>query len=347
MRHQLGSFAVMLWLPAAMATGVWAADHADLPPSHSVTPELVATGFEFAEGPALNAAGDLFVVNYRYNGTIGRIARDGTAGILCDLGKILPVEGRQTRANGLKLDSQNRLIAADSGAGRLLQIDADGRQAEVLADRWQGKRFNSINDVALDRAGNIYFTDPGESSVRNPIGSVYRYDVSTTKVSRVATGLAFPNGLAVTPDQKHLCVGESRRYRVHIFDIQSDGTLRNQRVLIDFPTETRGEIIGGLTSPDGMIFDAAGRLYVAMWTGGVIDVVEVPSGKLIRQYDAGGDRVTNCHFHDGYLYTTVAAKEAVFRLNLGVEGFDYNGTINSKAPAEDPPAPARRRSGGG
>jgi len=347
MRHPIRSFAILLWLWAAVVAGVRAADHADLPPSHSITPELAATGFEFAEGPALNAAGDLFVVNYRYIGTIGRIARDGTAGVFCDLGKILPVEGRQARANGLKLDSQNRLIAADSGAGRLLQIAADGRQAEVLADRWQGKRFNSINDVALDRAGNIYFTDPGESTVRNPIGAVYRYDVGTTKVSRVASDMAYPNGLAVTPDQKHLCVGESRRYRLHIFDIQRDGTLRNQRVLIDFPTETRGEIIGGLTSPDGMIFDAAGRLYVAMWTGGVIDVVEVPSGKLIRQYDAGGDRATNCHFHNGYLYTTVAAKEAVFRLNLEVEGFDYNGQINSKASAEGPPAPARRRTGGG
>ena len=75
--------------------------------------------------------------------------------------------------------------------------------------------------------------------------------------------------------------------------------------------------------PDGMIFDAAGRLYVATWTGGVINVVEVPSGKLLRQYDAGGKQSTNCHFHGGYLYMTVAAKEAVFRLKLGVDGFDY------------------------
>ena len=321
----------LLWT-AAMAGG--AEKHADLPPSHSVDPELYATGFEFAEGPALNAAGELFVVNYRYNGTIGRIAPDGTAGIFCDLVQAAPVEGGEPQANGLKLDSQQRLIAADSGAGRLLRIDADGRNVAVLADRCEGSRFHSINDVALDRRGNIYFTDPGQSSVRNPIGSVYRYDVATTKVSRVATGFAFPNGLAVTPDQKHLCVGEGGRYRVWIYDLADDGGVSNARVLIEFPTETRGEIIGGLTPPDGMIFDAAGRLYVAMWTGGVIDVVEVPSGELIRQYKAGGDRVTNCHFHGGYLYTTVAAKEAVFRLKLGVEGFDYNGTLKGEEPAE-------------
>jgi len=62
---------------------------------------------------------------------------------------------------------------------------------------------------------------------------------------------------------------------------------------------------------------------VAMWNGGVINVVDVPSGKLLRQYDAGGDRATNCHFFGEFLYTTVAAKEAVFRLKLGVAGFNY------------------------
>jgi gluconolactonase len=314
------------WAVAVVGKAAEPAEPADdLPPTHSVEPELYATGFEFAEGPALNADGDLFVVNYRFNGTIGRIAHDGTAGIFCDLRKAEPLEERQSQANGLKVDSEGRLIVADSGVGRVLRVSADGKKVEVLADRCEGKRFNSINDVALDRQGNIYFSDPGGSSVKNPIGSVYRYDIQTAKVARLASGLAFPNGLGVTPDGKHFCVCESQRYRVLIFDLTPERTLANRRVLIDFPTETRGQIIGGATPPDGMIFDAAGRLYVAMYTGGVINVVDVPSGKLIRQYKAGGDRATNCHFHGGYLYVTVAAKEAVFRLKLGVEGYDYAG----------------------
>jgi len=300
-------------------------EHADLPPTHSVEPELYATGFAFAEGPALSDAGDLFVVNYRHRGTIGRITPDGTAGIFCDLADLLPVEGGSPVANGIKLDAQGRLVVADAGAGRLLRIAADGQSGEVLAERCDGARFDSINDVALDLSGNIYFTDPGGSSVRKPIGSVYRYDIFTAKVSRLATGMAYPNGVGVTPDQKHLCVGESQRYRVLIWDLSPEGELTNQRVLIDFPTETRGQIIGGACDPDGIIFDTAGRLYVAMWTGGVVNVVDVQSGELVRQYGAGGSKATNVHFHDGYLYTTVAAKEAVFRLKLGVGGFDYNG----------------------
>jgi gluconolactonase len=308
--------------------GAQVSQHADLPPSHSVQPEPAATGFAFATGPALNAAGDLFVANYRELGTLGRIAADGTASILCDLRALAPLEGRVAQATGLKLDSEGRLIVADAGGGRLLRIAADGTDVEVLAERVEGKRFDRVSDVALDRQGNIYFTDPGESTVESPTGSVYRYDVRTGRAALIATGLAYPSGIAVTVDQKRLCVAESRQYRVLIFDLTNEGTVENQRVLVDFPDETRGTFVGGKFDPDGMIFDAQNRLYVAMWRGGVINVVDIEKGLLIRQYDAGGGRTTDCHFHGHYLYTTVAAKEAVFRLKLGVEGFDYNGTLS-------------------
>lgn len=300
------------------------AQHDDLPPSHSVQPQLYATGFEFAEGPALDARGNLFVVNYRGNGNIGRITADGDAAVWCVLDKLLPVDGGKSQANGLKLDSEGRLIVADTGTGRLLRIATDGKSGEVLADRFEGKRFNAVNDVALDLSGNIYFSDPGDSDAENPIGSIYRYNIRTNKVSLLDTGLAYPNGLGVTPDKKHLCLAESQRYRLLIYDLTDEGMVENRRVLIDFPTETVGKIKGGKFSPDGLIFDEKGRLYVGMWNGGVINVVDVASAKLIRQYDAGGLKATNCHFHGGYLYTTVAAKEAVFRLKLGVKGFLYN-----------------------
>lgn len=297
----------------------------ELPPSHSVKPELFATGFEFAEGPTFDCDGNLYVVNYRGNGNVGRITPDGTASVFCNLRELVPVEDRKPQANGLKVDHEGRLIASDSGAGRLLRIAADGKSVEVLAERCNGKHFNSVNDVALDLEGNIYFSDPGGSDADNPVGSIYRYDIKTKEVSLLAKGFAFPNGLGVTPDQKHLCLSESQRFRMLIFDLEDDGSVSNQRVLIEFPKETVGNMVGGRHDPDGLVFDEQGRLYVGMWTGGVVNVVDVATGELLRQYDAGGSQATNVHFHDGYLYTTVAAKEAVFRLPLGVEGFDYNG----------------------
>jgi len=320
----------ILTLAVACSSPVRADEHRDLPPSRSVRPELYATGFEFAEGPTLDRAGNLFVVNYRNNGTIGRIAPDGTARVFCDLRKLSLVPGKKPQANGLKVDRLGRLIAADAGAGRLLRVAADGKSVEVLADSFEGKPFDALNDVALDPAGNVYFSDPGASSAERPTGSIYRYDALTRKVARLDTGLAYPNGLAVSPDRQYLCVAESGRYRVDLYDLAPNGTVGKRRVLIEFPDQPPAGPGGGRALPDGMVFDAAGRLYVATWTGGGISVVEVPSGQLIRQYDAGGSQATNCHFHDGWLYTTVAAKEAVFRIKLGVEGFDYNGPSQRK-----------------
>lgn len=324
MRHIRSGFLGVLALVLCVAATRADESNEDLPPSHSVVPRLYATGFEFAEGPALDRDGNLYVVNYRGNGNIGRITPDGTASVFCDLRKLAPAGDRMPQANGLKVDRQGRLVASDAGAGRLLRISADGTLVEVLATEYNGEPLRSVNDVALDLAGNIYFSDPGGSNAENPIGSIYRYDVATGAVKRLDTGLAFPNGLGVTPDQRYLCVAESQRFRLLIYELASDGSVGERRVLIDFPQETVGQIVGGPHDPDGLVFDARGRLYVGMWTGGVINVVEVPSGRLLRQYDAGGSRATNCHFHGGYLYTTVAAKEAVFRLKLGIEGFDYN-----------------------
>jgi gluconolactonase len=296
-----------------------------LPPSYTVEPQLFATGFAFAEGPALDADGNLYVVNYRELGTIGRITTDGTAGIFCNLVEQSPVEGRRPQANGLKIDSEGRLIVADAGAGRLLRVSEDGDRVEVLADRWEGKRFNLINDVALDRRGNIFFTDPGQSSKDNPIGSVYLYDIGTKRVQQLDTGLAYPNGIAVSADQRQLCVAETAEYRVVIYNLDDQGRATDRRVLVDFLEDTEGTLNSGEFKPDGMVFDTENRLYVAIYSHGVINVVDVPTGELLRQYDAGGGKATNCHFHDGWLYTTIAAKEAVFRLKLGVDGFDYNG----------------------
>lgn len=295
----------------------------DLPPSKNVPPELFATGFEWAEAPAFDQGGNLYVANYRGNGNIGRITPDGAASVWCVLDQLAPVEGRHSRASGLKVDRAGRLVAADAGAGRLLRIAPDGKKAEVLADRFEGSRFLAVHDVALDTKGNIYFTDAGSPTAENPSGCAYRFDIATASVSRLVTGLASPLGIGVSPDQQHLCVSESLRYRILLYDLLDRNAVR-PRVLIDFPRENVGEFRGGLFPPAGLTFDAAGRLYVAMGNGGVINVVDLASGRLLRQYDAGGGGATNCHFSGPYLYVTVAAKEAVFRLRLGVSGFDYN-----------------------
>lgn len=314
----------LAWIVALVGRGR-SDDHEDLPLPDTVKPELYATGFEIAEGPALDEHGNLYVANYRGNGNIGRITTQGKASVLCRLDTLLPVEGGRSHASGLKIDSENRLIAADSGCGRLLRIAADGSEGEVLADRCEGVRFNSIADVALDLGGNIYFTDPGGSTEDEKTGAVYRYDINTKKVSKVISGLAYPNGIAVAPDQSLLFVSDSLLARILIYDLSDDGAAANGRTLIEFSREPPADDAADLPQPGGIVFDARGRLYVADAGGTTVDVVDVEQAKVVRRYEAGGRRVTNCHFSGTSLYVTVAANEAVFRLKLNVQGFDYAG----------------------
>ena len=132
---------------------------------------------------------------------------------------------------------------------------------------------------------------------------------------------------------QHFYLAECQTHRILTWELAADGTLSNGRVLIKFPKNPQAEKIARKFGPDGMAFDAAGRLYVAMYNGSHVNVIDARTGTLVRQYQAGGTRATNCHFHGGYLYVTIASKEAVFRLNLGVKGFQY-----SAQPAGEPTA---------
>jgi len=303
------------------------AGHCDLPAEADLTPMLYSKGYSFAEGPAFDRSGNLYVVNYERHGTIGKTTPDGKTGIFIDLrDPSIPGHHTESRVNGLKVDRCGRVIGADYGAKRLIRVRPDGKHVDVLADKdADGKPFAGLNDCALDLAGNIYFSDPTGSDEKNPVGSIYRYDIRAKNVSRLDSGLMYPNGVGVTPDQKHLCVSESRGFRMLIYDLGPDGSVTNKRVLTQFAVHKGDNEPGSAGVPDGLIFDVKGRLYVPMWVGAVVKVIDVPTGRVLRSYDAGGSKATNVHFFKGDLYVTVAAEKAVFKLPLGIEGFDYNG----------------------
>jgi gluconolactonase len=268
-----------------------------------VEPRPVVTDIAFAEGPIFDAAGNLYFVNYLELGTIGRRTPDGTVSVWVHTGG---------QANGLKVDRDGNIIAADYGGKRILRIHPVTREIEVLTDSYEGAPYLGPNDVCFDAAGSIYFSDPPGSSKENPIGAVYRIELaddrSVVRVVRVADTLAFPNGLAVSPDQKRLYLAESETYRLLCFDIQPDGTLTGRRTVIEFPNATL----------DGMMFDEAGRLWIARWTNGTVDVVDVEKGKLLKSYPAGGDQVSNLCWWDASIYVTVAGQRSIHRMDVGV-----------------------------
>src|SRR5262249_57065555 len=114
------------------------------------------------------------------------------------------------RANGLDFDAEGRLVACEGGNRRVTRTEKDGK-VTVLADRWQGKRFNSPNDVAVHPKGWVYFTDPrysGDEKREIDTESVYRIDPDGT-VTRVITDVQKPNGVLLSPDMETLYVADS------------------------------------------------------------------------------------------------------------------------------------------
>jgi len=317
-------FAVLILVHIAAAADPKAP--ATLPAPSTVKPTMYCTGFAFAEGPAIDRDGNLYVVNYRQWGTIGKITRDGAASILVDLRKALPADGdKLPSCNGLKIDDDGNLIGAETGTSQIVRISKDGQKVEVLAREVDGVRLNGLNDVALDTAGNIYFANPGQRNV-------YRINKRDGSIDRLNPEPIGSNGIGITPDGKHLVTADSEGMRLMILDI-TDGKGRNQRELISFkpagtPDKLSGEEFQKLAEkvgvPDGFVFDESGRLYLGMWTGKVVQVIEVPSGKLLATYPAGGSQATNVHFFEGDLYVTVAANEAVYKLPLGIRGWRYS-----------------------
>jgi len=298
----------LLLLAGSLMAGFGYDDPAPLP--GTVEPRLVVRDISFAEGPTFDSKGNLFFVNYKGNGNIGRRTPAGEVAVWLKLPDTAPGQGgKALRAFpfGLKADAQDRLIAADYGGRRLLRISAN-KEVETLADSYEGRPFNNPNDVCLDRAGNVYFTDP-QGPDKNSVGTLYCY-TAAGKLARLHTGLKYPNGLVVAPDQKSLYVAETWTRSIVAFDLAEDGTLSKQRLVHQFSTPT----------VDGLALDEHGRIWVARLDNKSVDVLS-PAGKLLAIYPVGGDRVTNLAWHEKSLYVTVAGKVgAIYRLDLNVRG---------------------------
>ena len=195
------------------------------------------------------------------------------------------------RANGLTRDLQGRLLAAEHDTRRVTRQEADG-SITVLANSFGGHRLNRPNDVVVKSDGAIYFTDPNgpwtpEQWDLTHTG-VYRLSPDLGTLSLLVSDFIVPNGLAFTPDEKHLYVNDSRRGHIRVFELIPNGMLakHTDRMFADL----RGSEPG---VPDGMKVDTAGNVYCG-GAGGIY--ILDPSGKKLGRIVHGYAATTNIAF---------------------------------------------------
>jgi gluconolactonase len=210
--------------------------------------ETVATGFGFTEGPMWDPAGFLYVSDETIN-KIFRVYPDGKKEEVIALGD----------PDGNTFDRRHRLIDCASVLRAIIEVTPDGKY-KVLADRYEGKRLNSPNDVIVGPDGALYFTDPTLDLVQGEkqeiaFQGVYRLD-DAGKVRLLTRDLTQPNGLAFSPDGKKFYVDDSELRNIRVYDVAADGSLSNGRI---FGEEPGGKHEG---VPDGIKVDDKGNLFV-------------------------------------------------------------------------------------
>lgn len=283
---------------------------ADLPPNEAVKPFRLLEVPRYSEGVVFDREGFGYI---SHEDRVTRFSLDGTH-------ETWVVTGNP---NGHKVLPDGSHLVCD-GTGRVVfAVRPDGRVIGPASKGGEGEPLRGPNDLTLDLPNDgFYFTDPGESTRENPVGTV-RY-VREGKTSIIADGLAYPNGIVLTPDGTRLLVAESRRNRILEFPVLGPGKLGEKRVFAELPEKSGGQIDN---QPDGICLDAAGNLYVAHYGMGQVQVLD-PSGKLIRRYETGLILTSNVAFggpgHDRLFVTGAVSADstpgAVVRLDLGVPG---------------------------
>lgn len=232
---------------------------------------------------------------------------------------------REGGANGLSLDNEGHLILCDSGNRALASLDLSTMTKTVLVDRYQGKRFNSPNDVAIHNSGDMYFTDPpyGLKGLNDSphkeldFNGVYRLS-RDGDLALLTDNFTFPNGIALSPDEKTLYITQSDPEKpiLMAFDLMEDGGIANGRILFDFSTLAKQ---GKPGLPDGMAIDVHGNLFVT-GPGGVH--VLSPDGVLLGTI-ATGKAIANCAFgNDGsVLYLT--SDMMLCRVQMKTRGMNF------------------------
>lgn len=282
--------------------------------------EQIADGFSFTEGPVWHPDGYLLFSDpntntiYRYNPANNNVtvymSHSGYTG--ADIG-----DYHQPGSNGLAIDNAGRLIAAQHGNRRVVRFEKKG-PVTVLSDNYNGKRLNSPNDLVLKSDGSLYFTDPPyglpglftDPKKETPYSGIYL--VKEGKTVLLSDNLGGPNGIAFSPDEKYLYVGNWDIRDIHHtktvwrYEVQPDGSLKNGQIFFDWNLTEDEEAI------DGIKVDKAGNLFVSA-PGGVWIISA--AGKLLGKI-VTPERAANMAWGDDGNTLYLTAHSSLYRVKV-------------------------------
>jgi gluconolactonase len=309
-------------VPAVEAHGVGTVLRLD-PEFDAIAPpgaliEKVAGGFQFTEGPLWRPDGHLW-----FSDVTGNVVRSVTsAGQVVSL---IPNAGGETNAppgsfigpNGMVADKDGSVLLCQHTSRRIARVSKD-LQTTAYLDKFDGKRFNSPNDLVFRSDGSLYFTDPPYGLLKQDddpakelkYNGVFRY--AGGKTQAIVKDLSRPNGIAFSPDEKTLYISNSdTKHKVWMkYDVAPDGSVSNGAVFFDVTSQTEDGL------PDGMKVDSKGNVY-GTGPGGIW--VFTPAGKHIGTIKPP-ETPANCAWADGGKTLYITARTSVYRIRLAVPG---------------------------
>lgn len=223
------------------------------------------------EGPAVDKAGNLYVVNFQKDGTIAKVAPDGKVELYVTLpGKSI--------GNSIQFNSAGNMLVADFAEHNVLEVSSSTKEVSVYC---HDDRFNQPNDICISKKGIVFASDP---NWQKQTGQIWKIGADK-KAVLLKDNMGTTNGICLSPDNKTLYVNESIQKKIWAFSVDEKGNIKNQRLFAEFAD----------FGFDGMKCDIKGNLYVTRYGKGTVVIIS-PGGQIIQEVVLKGKDVSNITF---------------------------------------------------
>jgi gluconolactonase len=303
---------VLFFVTGVRAAGDGAADFERLVPAEAKV-EKLAGGLTFTEGPVWMGEGaDGYLVfsdipknrlmKWQKKGGLREFRKDSNA------------------ANGNARDARGRLVTCEHSARRVTRLENPAAakpetKPRVLIDKYNGKKFNSPNDLAIKSDGSIWFTDPpyglGDAEKEQPGNYVYRLDPETKDVKPVITTVPWPNGICFSPDERRLYVASSDEKEpvIYVFEVKADGTVGEGKIFCRIQ----------VGAPDGMRCDAEGNVWSSAGDGVAVFSAD---GKRIGKVTTPEPAANLCFGGEDGKTLFITARTSLYAVKTNVRGVE-------------------------